>query len=55
MIKELTRLEGALDLQNVLIEEIAELMPEAMKKAGVSQEKINLVIRHWVEMVKEME
>ena len=54
VIKELQRLEGALDIQNVLIEEIAELMPEAMKKAGLPQEKINLVIRHWVEMVKEM-
>tara|TARA_R100001530_G_scaffold130879_1_gene102120 strand:+ start:594 stop:1079 length:486 start_codon:yes stop_codon:yes gene_type:complete len=55
VIKELQRLEGALDIQNVLIEEIAELLPEAMKKAKIPQKKINLTIRYWVEMVQEME
>jgi len=54
VIKELQRLEGAKDIQNALIEEIAELLPEAMKKAKVSQKQINLVIRHWVEMIQEM-
>lgn len=55
VIKELQRLEGALDVQNVLIEEIAELLPQAMKKSKISQKQINLVIRNWVEMVQEME
>ena len=55
VIKELQRLENALDIQNVLIEEIAEKLPEAMKKAKIPQKKINLVIRNWVEMVQEME
>ena len=55
VIRELQRLEGAKDLQDTLIQEIAEKMPEAMKKAGLSQEQINLVIRNWVEMVRDME
>ena len=55
VIRELQRLEGAKDLQDTLIEEIAEKMPEAMKKAKLSQEQINLVIRNWVELVRDME
>jgi len=55
VIRELQRLEGAKDIQNILIEEIAEKLPEAMKKAKIPQKKINLIIRYWVEMVQEME
>jgi len=55
VIKELQNLEGAKDLQDALIIEIAEKLPEAMKKAKIPQKKINLVIRYWVEMVQEME
>jgi len=55
VIKELQSLEGAKDIQNALIEEIAELLPEAMKKAKIPQKQINLVIRNWVEMVQDME
>ena len=55
VIRELQRLEGAKDLQDTLIQEVADKMPEAMKKAGLSQEQINLVIRNWVEMVRDME
>jgi len=55
VIRELQRLEGAKDVQNVLIEEIAENLPKAMKKAKIPQKKINLAIRYWVEMVQEME
>ncbi len=55
VIRELQRLEGAKDLQDTLIQEIAEKMPEAMKKSGLSQEQINLVIRNWVEMVRDLE
>tara|TARA_R110002072_G_scaffold115909_1_gene246196 strand:+ start:1701 stop:2186 length:486 start_codon:yes stop_codon:yes gene_type:complete len=55
VIRELQSLEGAKDIQNVLIEEIAELLPEAMKKAKIPQKQINLVIRNWVEMVQDME
>ena len=47
VIRELQRLEGAKDLQDTLIQEIAEKMPEAMKKSGLSQEQINLVIENW--------
>ena len=55
VIRELQRLEGAKDLQDTLIQEIAEKMPEAMKRADLSQEQINLVIRNWVEMVRDLE
>ena len=55
VIRELQRLEGAKDLQDTLIQEIAEKMPEAMKKAKLSQKQINLVIRNWVEMVRDLE
>ena len=55
VIRELQRLEGAKDLQDTLIQEIAEKMPEAMKNAGLSQEQINLVIRNWVELVRDLE
>ncbi len=55
VIRELQRLEGAKDLQDTLIQEVADKMPEAMKRAGLSQEQINLVIRNWVEMVRDLE
>ena len=55
VIRELQRLEGAKDLQDTLIREIADKMPEAMKNAGLSQEQINLVIRNWVELVRNLE
>ena len=55
VIRELQRLEGAKDLQDTLIQEIAEKMPEAMKRADLSQRQINLVIRNWVEMVRDLE
>ena len=55
VIRELQRLEGVKDLRDALIREIAEKLPEAMKKAKISQKQINLVIRYWVEMVQEME
>ena len=55
VIRELQRLEGAKDLQDSLVEEVAEKLPEAMKKAKIPQKKINLIIRYWVEMVQEME
>lgn len=55
VIRELQRLEGAKDLQDTLIQEIAEKMPEAMKRADLSQKQINLVIRNWVEMVRDLE
>ena len=54
VIRELQRLEGAKDIQNALIEEIAEYLPEAMKKAKIPQKKINLTIRYWIEMVQDM-
>ena len=55
VIRELQRLEGAKDLQDSLVEEVAEKLPEAMKRAKIPQKKINLIIRYWVEMVQEME
>lgn len=54
VIRELQRLEGAKNLQDSLIKEVAEKLPEAMRKAKISQKKINLIIRYWVEMVQEM-
>ena len=55
VIRELQRLEDAKDLQDTLVEEVAEKLPEAMKRAKIAQKKINLIIRYWVEMVQEME
>ena len=48
-------LEGAKDVKETLIKELAEKLPQAMKDAKISQKKINLTIRNWIEMVKEME
>ena len=55
VIRLLSTLEGAKDLQDELVQEVAEKLPEAMKKAKVPQKQINLVLRYWVEMIKEME
>ena len=55
VIRLMLQLEGAKDARDTLIKEIAEQLPKAMKKAEISQKKINLIIRNWVEMVKEME
>lgn len=55
VIRLLSTLEGAKDLQDELVKEVAEKLPEAMKKAEVPQKQINLVLRYWVEMIKEME
>ena len=55
VIRLLSTLEGAKDLQDELVQEVAEKLPEAMKKAKISQKQINLVLRYWVEMIKEME
>ena len=55
VIRLMLQLEGAKDVRDTLIKEIAEQLPKAMKKAEISQKKINLIIRNWIEMVKEME
>ena len=55
VIRELQRLEDAKDLQDTLVEEVAEKLPEAMKKAKIPQKQINLVLRYWVEMIKDLE
>ena len=55
IIRLLLQLEGAKNVKETLIEEIAENLPKAMKKAKIPQKKINLTIRYWVEMVQEME
>lgn len=55
VIRLLSSLEGVKDLQDELIQEVAQKLPEAMKKAKIPQKQINLVIRYWVEMIKEME
>ena len=55
VIRLLSTLEGAKDLQDELVQEVAQKLPEAMKKAKIPQKQINLVIRYWVEMIKEME
>ena len=54
-IRLMLQLEGAMDVRETLIKEIAEKLPEAMKKAEISQKKINHTIRHWVETVRKME
>tara|TARA_R100001463_G_scaffold124734_2_gene181921 strand:- start:2615 stop:3100 length:486 start_codon:yes stop_codon:yes gene_type:complete len=55
VIRLLSTLEGAKDLQDELVQEVAHKLPEAMKKAKIPQKQINLVIRYWVEMIREME
>jgi len=54
IIRLMLQLEGAKNVKEVLIEEIAEKLPKAMKKAKIPQKKINLTIRYWIEMVQEM-
>ena len=55
VIRLLSTLEGAKDLQDELVQEVAEKLPEAMKKAEIPQKQINLVLRYWVEMIKDLE
>ncbi len=55
IIRLLLQLEGAKNVKETLIEEIAENLPKAMKKAKIPQKQINKTIRYWVEMVQEME
>lgn len=54
IIRLLLQLEGAKNVKDCLIEEIAEKLPEAMERANISQDKINKTIRYWVEMVRDM-
>lgn len=54
VIRELLKLEGAKNVKDALVTEIAEKLPEAMAKAEIPQEKINRTIRYWVEMVQDM-
>ena len=54
VIRLLLQLEGAKNVKDTLVEEIAEKLPEAMKKAKIPQKKINLTIRYWIEMVQEI-
>jgi len=55
VIRLMLQLEGAMDVRETLIKEIAEKLPEAMERAEISQKKINHTIRHWVETVRKME
>ena len=55
VLRLLSTLEGAKDLQDELVQEVAEKLPEAMKKAKIPQKQINLVLRYWVEMIKDLE
>ena len=55
VIRLISTLEGAKDLQDELVQEVAEKLPEAMKKAKIPQKQINLVLRYWVEMIKDLE
>ena len=54
IIRLLLQLEGAKNVKDTLIEEIAEKLPQAMKKAKIPQDKINKTIRYWVETVRDM-
>ena len=55
VIRLLFTLEGAKDLKDELVKAVAEKLPEAMKKAKIPQKQINLVLRYWVEMIKDLE
>jgi hypothetical protein len=48
-IRMLIDLEGATDVKEVVITEVAKKLPEAMKKAGLNQKQINKVIKIWIE------
>ena len=54
IIRLLLQLEGAKNVKDTLIDEIAEKLPLAMKKAEIPQKKINKTIRYWIEMVRDM-
>ena len=51
-IRLLLQLEHAEDVKDVLVKEIADKLPEAMKEAGLKQKKINQIIKIWIESVE---
>ena len=51
-IRLLLQLEHAEDVKDVLVKEIADKLPEAMKEAGLSQKKINEIIKIWIDSVE---
>lgn len=48
-------LEGAVDARNVLIDEVAELVSDAMNKAGIEKQKQAAFAQHYTEMIRDMQ
>ena len=52
---KMIELEGAVDARNVLIDEVAELVSDAMDKAGIEKQKQAAFAQHYTEMIRDMQ
>ena len=52
-IRLLLQLEHAEEVKEVLVKEVADKLPAAMKEAGLSQKKINQIIKIWINSVEQ--
>jgi len=54
IIREAERLQDALNAKDLIVKQVSEKLPIAMKDAGLTQKQINAVIRNWIEETKEV-
>lgn len=54
IIREAERLQMALDAKEIIVKEVSEKLPIAMRDAGLTQKQINAVIRNWIEETKDV-
>ncbi len=52
---KLIELEGAVEARNVLIDEVAELVSDAMDKAGIEKQKQAAFAQHYTDMVRNLQ
>ena len=54
IIREAERLQDALNAKDLIVKQVSEKLPIAMKDAGLTQKQMNAVIRNWIEETKEV-
>ena len=54
IIREAERLQDALSAKDLIVKQVSEKLPIAMKDAGLSQKQINAVIRNWIEETRDV-
>jgi len=54
IIREAERLQDALNAKDLIVKQVSEKLPIAMKDAGLTQKQINAVIRNWIEETREV-